>query len=92
LDSFIELNVDGRVDFVKELVNDAFKTSRGQLDSRKVMSLMRYRNKIKDNTFREALDLIEESIRRPESKIYYRISEKDESGEYKSVELNLSSI
>lgn len=92
LDSFIEANVDGRVDFVKELVNDAFKTSRGQLDSRKVMSLMRYRNKIKDNTFREALDLIEESIRRPESKIYYRISEKDESGEYKSVELNLSSI
>lgn len=92
LDEFLEANINGKVDFVKELVNDAFKTSRGQLDSKKVMSLMKYRSKIKDESFLSALNLIEESIRRPESKVYYKISERDDAGQYQNVELNLSNI
>lgn len=92
LDSFIEANVNGKVDFVKEMVNDAFKTSRGQLDSKKVMSLMKYRTKIKDELFQTALNLIEQAIRRPDSKIYYRISELDAEGKYQAIELNLSNI
>lgn len=92
LDSFIEANVNGKVDFVKEMVNDAFKTSRGQLDSKKVMSLMKYRTKIKDELFQTALNLIEQAIRRPDSKIYYRISELDAEGKYQAIELNMSNI
>ncbi len=92
LDMFIERNVNGKVDFVKEMVNDAFKTSRGQLDSKKVMSLMKYRTKIKDDLFHSALDLIEEAMRRPESKTYYRISERDGEGQYNAIELNFSNI
>ena len=92
LDAFIESNVTGKVEFIKEMVNDAFKTSRGQLDSKKVMGLMKYRVKIKDADFHAALDLIEESIRRPESKIYYRISERDKNGQYNAIDLNFSNI
>ena len=92
LDMFIEQNVEGKIDFIKELVNDSFKTSRGKLDAKKVLSLIRYRSKIKDELFNEALTLIEDSIRRPASRTYYRVFVKDETGKYQSVELNLSNI
>lgn len=92
LDKFIEENINGKVDFAKELVNDAFKTSKGQLDAKKVLGLTRYRSKISDATFQEALDLIEEAVRRPDSKVYYRIWEKDADGKYQAVELNFSMI
>lgn len=92
LDQFIDANVEGKVDFVKELVNDAFKTSKGQLDAKKVMGLLRYRSKIKDEIFQEALGLIEAAVRRPESKIYYRVWERDENGKYEAIELNFSNI
>lgn len=92
LDMFIEQNVEGKIDFIKELVNDSFKTSRGKLDAKKVLSLVRYRSKIKDELFNEALTLIEDSIRRPASRTYYRVFVKDETGKYQSIELNLSNI
>lgn len=92
LDTFIEENVEGKVDFIKELVNDAFKTSRGRLDTKKVLSLIRYRSKIKDALFQDALTLIEDSIRRPSKRTYYRVSVKDETGKYQNIELNFSNI
>ncbi len=92
LDQFLEANIESKVDFVKDLVNEAFKTSRGQLDPKKVLGLTRYRSKINDVTFHEALNLIESAVRRPESKTYYRVWSKDEEGKYQAVELNFSNI
>ena len=91
-DSFIEKNVQGTDDIVRQLINSAFVNGRGGLDPKKVLSLLKYRTKIKDKGFQVALDLIEESISRPSSKRYFRIWCKDEAGQYKNIDLNFSSL
>ncbi|MBI9055487.1 MAG: DUF3164 family protein [Bacteroidales bacterium] len=92
LDEFLNENLDSKQEFVKEMVKDAFSTSRGKLDNKKVMNLLKWRTKVKDPLFQAALDLIEDSIRNPSSKVYFRIWEQDKSGEYKLIDLNFSSI
>lgn len=92
LDSFITKNVQGTDEIVRALINSAFHNTKGGLDSKKVLSLMKYRNKIKDKTFQEALNMIEQSISRPSSKKYYRIWVKDEDGKYQNIDLNFSSL
>jgi len=91
-DEFLNANIDEKQEFVKEMISDAFETSRGKLDAKKVMSLLKYETRIKDETFHEALKLLKESIRRPDSKSYYRVWVKDEAGEFKNIDLNFSSI
>lgn len=91
-DTFLGDNLDAKAEFVKELVTDAFSTTRGRIDSKKVMSLMRYKSKIKHPMFQEALDLLTESIRRPDSKTYFRVWERDAQGKYNVIDLNFSSI
>jgi hypothetical protein len=85
-------NLTASDEFVKELVDTAFSNSKGALDAKKVLSLLKHRTKIKNVLFQEALNLIEESIRRPDSKTYYRVWTKDEDGKYKNIDLNFSSI
>ena len=63
-----------------------------KLDSKKVMSLLKYRNKISDALFQDALNLLEGSIRRPDSKTYFRIWVKANDGSYNLIDLNFSSI
>lgn len=92
LDEFLDQNLDSKQEFVKQMVTDAFSTSKGKLDSKKVMSLLKYRKQIKAPLFQEALDLMEDSIRKPDSKVYFRIWERDTSGEYHLIDLNFSSI
>jgi hypothetical protein len=92
LDEFLNNNVEAKNEFIKQLVMDAFETSKGKLDTKKVMGLLRYRSKIKAKAFQEALDLIEKSIRRPDSKTYFRIWAKNEEGKYENLDLNFSSI
>lgn len=92
LNEFLTDNISGKTEFIKELVIDAFKTSKGQLDSKKVMNLLKYRGKIKDKLYQSAMEDIENSIRRPSSRRYFRISERQPDGDYKAVDLNFSSI
>src|SRR6185312_7180999 len=92
LDEFLKKNLTASDEFVKELVDSAFTNTKGSLDAKKVLSLLKHRQKIKNKLFQEALDLLEQSIRRPDSKTYYRVSAKDEEGKYKSIDLNFSSI
>jgi hypothetical protein len=92
LDEFLSENLDSKQEFVKDLVTDAFSTSRGKLDAKKVMNLLKYRTKIKASLFQEALNLLESSIRKPESKTYFRISERNDDGSYTYIDLNFSSL
>jgi len=92
LDEFLDNSVESKHDFVKQLVTDAFATTRGKLDAKKVMSLLRYEDKIKDALFQDSLTLLKESIRHPDSRTYYRISERQADGSYKVIDLNFSSI
>ncbi|MCL2290847.1 MAG: DUF3164 family protein [Bacteroidetes bacterium] len=91
-DKFLSENIQGKAEFAKELVTDAFTTSRGKLDTKKVMGLLKYRSKIQDETFQDAMTLLEQSIRRPDSKTYFRVWVKDGNGKYQNIDLNFSSI
>ena len=92
LDEFLGGNVESKDDAVKALIMDAFNNTKGKLDAKKVMNLLRYRSKIKNHLFQDALNLLESAIRKPDSKTYFRIWVKDETGQYKNIDLNLSSI
>jgi hypothetical protein len=92
LDEFISDNLSGVDAFVKELVNDAFQNSKGGLDAKKVMSLLKHRSKIKDHRYHEAMNMLEKSIRRPDSKTYYRVWTKNKDGGYDAINLNFSNI
>lgn len=91
-DAFIEKNVHGTDDIVRQLINTAFSNTRGGLDSKKVLSLLKYRARIKDKQFQQALDLIQDSISRPSSKRYFRVWVMGDDGQYENIELNFSSI
>lgn len=94
--SFLEVATGGIDEMIRQLISDAFSSNKkGKLDSKKVMNLLSYRSRISEAkypAFHEALSLIEESIRRPESKTYYRIFMKADNGEMKPLELNFASI
>lgn len=92
LDEFLSANVDSKIEFVKEMVLDAFSSSNGSVDAKKVQSLIRYESRIKDALFLKAVQILKDGIRRPKSKTYFRIWHKDEEGKYQDVELNFSAI
>ncbi|MEH0007581.1 MAG: DUF3164 family protein [Flavobacteriales bacterium] len=91
-DQFLSKNVESKDAFVKEMILQAFETSRGRLDTKRITNLMRYRSKVKDPLFREAVDLLEGAIRRPDSRVYFRVWQRQEGGGYKAIDLNFSSI
>lgn len=92
LDEFLNGNVESKDDAVKALILDAFNNSKGSLDSKKVMNLLRYKSKIKHQLFQEAMELLEGSIRKPDSKMYFRVWAKNEEGKYENIDLNFSSL
>jgi len=92
LDSFLSQNINPKVEYVREMITDAFATSKGKLDTKKVLSLMKWKSKIPDKEFTDAMNLIEAGIRKPSCKIYYRISVRNAEGKYDIIDLNFSSI
>ncbi len=90
LNAFLDQSVKSDVEFVVELVTSAFNTTNGKLDAKKVMALLGYKHKIKAQLFQEAMALIEKSIKRTGSKVYFRIGERQEDNSYGNVNLNFS--
>jgi|SRR5690554_605375 len=77
---------------ISKMLHDAFTTSRGKLDTKKVMNLIRYENEEDHPKFKKAMEVLKDSIRKPSSKTYFRIWAKDTAGEYQNIDLNFSSI
>lgn len=92
LDEFLSENIDAKNAFISEIVTDAFSTSRGKLDTKKVLSLLKYESKIPDPKFQEAMRFLKDSVRNVGSRNYYRVSVKDSEGAWKQVKLDFSSI
>lgn len=92
LDEYISENVSTKHDVIKQLIIDAFSTTRGKIDSKKIVNLIRYRSKINDEKFNRAVELLEQSIRKPESRIYFRIWQREPGGQWQNIDLNFSSI
>jgi len=94
-DEFLSNNTSGIDSMIRELILDAFSSSRGKLDTRKVMSLVKYRSRIpadKFPQFHSAINAIEKGMSRPSSKRYFRILLRDGEGKYNAIDLNFSSI
>lgn len=92
LDEFLDEKVHSKDEFIKDMIIDSFETTRGNLDAKKVMSLLKWESKIKSPLFTEAMDLLKASIRRPASKTYFKIAVLDSEGKYQNIDLNFSSI
>lgn len=92
LNDFLSDNLTSNQEYFRDLINDAFSTSHGKLDTRKVLGLLKHKSKIRQKKFQDAMALLEQSIHSNSSKTYYKVSVKDAAGEYKSINLNFSSL
>lgn len=92
LDEFLGQTISSKHEFVNEMINSAFETTKGKLDPKKVMPLLRYESKVNHPLFTEACRLINKAQRRPDSKTYYRVWAKNDDGKFEAVELNFSNI
>ncbi|MBC7399821.1 MAG: DUF3164 family protein [Mucilaginibacter sp.] len=92
LDDVLNDGLEGAKDFIKPLVMDAFKNTGGHLDTKRVLGLRRYSDRVQDSRYKEAMELIDKAIRKPKSKEYYRVWLKDAQGQYQDVQLNFTSI
>ena len=92
LDELLSDGLAEAKDFVKPMVMDAFQTSGGKLDTKRVLGLRRYADRIKDARYAEAMTLIDKSIRKPKSKEYFRVWVKGNDGQYKDIQLNFVAI
>lgn len=92
LDEMLNDGLAAAKDFIKPLVMDAFKTSGGKLDTKRVLGLRRYADRVTDPRYAEAMKLIDKAIRNPKSKEYFRVWVKDDAGQYQDIQLNFSAI
>ncbi|MDM8176869.1 DUF3164 family protein [Olivibacter sp. 47] len=92
LDEVLSDGLNGAKDFVKPLVMEAFQTSNGKLDTKRVLGLRRYTDRVRDNRYSLAMQLIDKAVRRPDSKTYFRVWVRDSNGQYKDIQLNFASI
>lgn len=87
---FIALKTQGTDMELAELVNNAFSTRKGKLDTKRVLSLFSY--KISHPVWLEGIEFVKRSMSSNSSVRYMEISAKDAMGEYQTVKLNFSSI
>lgn len=92
LDSFLNSNITTENQFIKQLVLDAFQTTKGRLDTQRVMGLLKYKSKIDNKLFHSAMDDLENSISREFRKKYSRVWLKDAEGEWVNIPLNYSDV
>lgn len=81
---------DKEAKVLKDLVMSAFTTKRGRFDSKKLDSLLSYKEKIKDEKFQEAVKILEGSRHEKKTKPYFNIYYKDDVGTYVQLNLRLS--
>ena len=93
--SLIRHNTSGD-DFIISIIEQAFQTAKGRLDTKRILGLKKHTTRIANEgirtTWREAMDLIDQSISRPTSKKYMKVYLKDETGEYQNIPLNFSNL
>jgi hypothetical protein len=90
IEEFLQLKMEGTDLELVELITNAFKTNKGKLDNKRILSLFRY--KITHPLWLEAIELITKSIQTNSSTRYFTIWQKNEEGTYKQIQLNFSSI
>lgn len=91
-DDFIDDNLSTKDTFVRKLIQDAFATKRKQYDLKKLMSLLRYKDQVKDERFKQAIECLEQAIVPDTSTAYYRLYLRNDDNSYSLVNLNFSAL
>lgn len=92
LKAFLDEGVSAKKAAVKEMCMDAFNTSGGRLDVKKVLGLKRYAERINDKQYNKAMALIDAAIRRPATAKYYRVWVKNGEGKYINIPLAIADV
>lgn len=92
LNSYISANLTDANLLISELVKSAFANSKGMIDSGKVFQILRYEDKIKNKSFQKACEIIKQAQSIDKTKLYMRVWEKSDNGEYRNIQLNFSSL
>ncbi len=83
---------NANVKVLKELVLSAFTTKSGRFDYKKLDQLLSYKDKIADETFQKAAQLLEDAKFNQKPKTYFNISFRNDDGIYEQVNLKLSGV
>lgn len=92
LNTYISANMSEANELISGLVKSAFANAKGQIDTGKVFQLLKYEDKIKAASFQKACKLMRQAQSIDKTKLYMRIWEKAEDGQYRNINLNFSSI
>lgn len=92
LNQYIDNSLNETNVLIKKLINDAFANSKGMIDSRKVFQLLKYEKEIRSTKFQKACELMKAAQGIDKTKLYMRVWERTESGEYRNINLNFSTI
>lgn len=92
LNLYISSSMGDGHQLISELVQSAFANSRGMIDSGKVFQLLRYEDKIKAKSFQKACQLMKSAQSIDRTKLYMRVWERMEDGQYRNINLNFSNI
>lgn len=92
LDAYITSHMSEANELISGLVTAAFSSSRGMIDTGKVFQILRYQDKIKAAKFQKACELMKQAQSLDKTKLYMRVWEKQEDGQYRNINLNFSSI
>lgn len=93
LKDFLNDGITAKDAAIKDMVMDAFQTTRGKMDVNRVMALKRYSDTIKDSRWKKAMSLIDAAVRHPNSKTYYQVWVRNAvDGEYEAIPLALADL
>lgn len=92
MDGFLSSNMSEANELISKLVSSAFSNSKGMIDTAKVFQILKYQDKIKNQAFQKACNMMKNAQSIDRTKRYMRIWVKDDNGQYRNVNLNFSSL
>lgn len=92
VNEYLGIVTNGSNEEIKMLINQAFKTTKGKMDTKRIIGL--FSLKITHPVWVEAMELLKKSMDTNSSKRYIQIWKRreDNSGEYDAVKLDFASI
>lgn len=90
IDDYLNELVKGQNSDVVIIINNAFVTSSGKLDHRKILNL--FTLKIKNDKWLKAMEILKDSITSNTTKRYIKVWQRDTQGEYQIINVQFSAL
>lgn len=92
LDDYITSSMSETNELISGLVTSAFSSSKGMIDTGKVFQILKSQDKIKNQKFQKACELIKKAQSIDRTKLYMRVWAKEADGQYRNINLNFSTL